>query len=401
MSAIATWLRRATIALLLPLSTVAGNLSAYAVALIGIGLFIVLAVRRQLVASCREPLALLFLVAFVVLAVCFAVTADDVRDALSAFNFIMLLLAGPLLWLVSTGGRGNHIALIAWLAFAGAVVALAVVLVALSLGAARGETLTLGPIRIANTAVLLGFLGLIGWRRIGNPHRWLLALGPFIGVAVAALTQSRGPLVAAALAAPVALIFLLARLPRRTVLTTVAVLLVAVAGVAIVLGAQGRFAVLPQIIESLTSGTAVADETTRIRLTLYGAGWQAFQQSPWIGHGWHDMMTTIVQFLPADQQVHAQLPQLHNDVLDFAVAAGVVGILVYLLLLATPIVVALRSARDGHYGERIYGVAVLVACYVGAGLTDLMFGFEYNTALYVGLAAILIGYCRDARQDAQ
>ena len=83
-----------------------------------------------------------------------------------------------------------------------------------------------------------------------------------------------------------------------------------------------------------------------------------------------------------------------------AVAAGVVGIGVYLLLLATPLLAAFYSPRDSQYAFRLYGVITVVTSYVCAGLTDLMFGFEFHTALYVSLTAILLGYCGDRSQNA-
>ena len=73
----------------------------------------------------------------------------------------------------------------------------------------------------------------------------------------------------------------------------------------------------------------------------------------------------------------------------------VAGNWVYLLLLAAPLVGAWRSPRDVQRVARLYGASILVAGYVGAGLTDLMFGFEFHTALYVVLAVVLVGYCRD------
>jgi O-antigen ligase len=140
----------------------------------------------------------------------------------------------------------------------------------------------------------------------------------------------------------------------------------------------------------------VGDETTRIRLILYKAGWKAFQDSPWIGHGWANLMSSIRPYLAASDLQHDSLPQLHNDMLDFAVVGGVVGIAVYLLLLATPVIAAWRSVRDSQYSQRLLGCVLLSIGYFFAGLTDLMFGFELHTALYVALSAVLLGYCRDA-----
>jgi O-antigen ligase len=143
--------------------------------------------------------------------------------------------------------------------------------------------------------------------------------------------------------------------------------------------------------------SSIVDVTTRYRLDLYWAGYQAFLQSPIVGHGWARLMSAAYPFLPADKTPYVSLPQLHNDVVNFAVAAGVIGVGVYLLFLAAPLAGILRSPRDSQFDVRLYGGVVLVVAYIFDGLTDLMLGFEFHTAIYACIAAILIGYCRDER----
>ena len=89
------------------------------------------------------------------------------------------------------------------------------------------------------------------------------------------------------------------------------------------------------------------------------------------------------------------LPHLHNEVLNFAVGSGVVGVLVYLLLLSAPLVALARSPRDSQFRHRLYAIAILVASYILLGLADVMVGFETHTALYVAWSAVLLAYCRD------
>ena len=76
-------------------------------------------------------------------------------------------------------------------------------------------------------------------------------------------------------------------------------------------------------------------------------------------------------------------------------AGGVVGIACYVALLAAPIVLGLLSPRDSQRRLRLYGCTVISISYFFDGLTDLMFGFEFHTALYASILAILLGYCRD------
>jgi O-antigen ligase len=150
------------------------------------------------------------------------------------------------------------------------------------------------------------------------------------------------------------------------------------------------------IVEALRGGAAVTDESTRERLVLWQAGWSSFQQSPWLGHGWANIMSSVQPFLPADDAALATtLPQLHNDVLNFAVGAGIVGVACYFAIISAPLVGAWLSPRDRLRTFRLYGATVLTIVYIGGGLTDLMFGFEFHTFLFIMLTAILLGYCRE------
>jgi len=53
--------------------------------------------------------------------------------------------------------------------------------------------------------------------------------------------------------------------------------------------------------------------------------------------------------------------------------------------------------RIEHRTFRLYGATVLTIVYVGGGLTDLMFGFEFHTYLFAMLTAILLHFCREPR----
>ncbi|MHB1109030.1 MAG: O-antigen ligase family protein [Devosia sp.] len=392
------WARMVVLVLTLALSCVVGLLTPYLLAVVGIVLYIAMAVRRTLLASYRDLAARFFLVAFAALAACFAITARQPGDLLFAFNFVMLLLFAPLRQLLANGAVPGSGVITARLALAGAALAVVVSLTALLfLNYARADTPLLGAIVLSNTAILLGFLSLIGVLADQGRLRWLYLVGPFLGIAVALVTASRGPLVAVPPLGIVAAVFLARhlQLKRRHVLLFLGLGIVAIGLLAV--GLQDRFISIFRAAGDILSGAAVSDETTRIRLVLYEAGVRAYLESPWLGHGWARLMSAVVPYLPPADLRHAALPQLHNDMLNFAVAAGIPGIAVYLLLIATPIIAALRSPRDEMYELRYFGCIVLGVAYFFAGLTDLMFGFEFHTAIYISVAAILLGYCRPSR----
>ena len=102
---------------------------------------------------------------------------------------------------------------------------------------------------------------------------------------------------------------------------------------------------------------------------------------------------------PADKAL-AALPHLHDEALNFAVGGGVIAVLIYLMVIATPIVACLKSPRDSQYQTRLYGCWLLVASYVSLGLADVMISFELHTALFMALTALLLAFCRDTPETA-
>jgi O-antigen ligase len=403
------WPRMAVLGLTLVLCCVLGLITPYLLIIVSIVIAARTAMQARLGEAWHSTGARLFLLAFAIIAACFALTAQAPGDVLYAFNFIMLPLFGPITLELARGGHRGNGRRIAQMALAGTVLALAMALFRLMiLGEPRADSLMFGAILLGNTAILLGFLSLAGLL-IGGQGRWVFALGPFVGVLVNALTGSRGPLLGLFPLILFATLFLGWRLrwkPYVILLITmgclgisVGIVLLTQSRAASILEAFGTMFMLqptPEVGADGSSGAAL-DGTANIRLVLWRAGYAAFLEAPWFGHGWARLMAAIVPHLSPEHLVHARLPHLHNDIINFAVAGGIVGIAAYLLLLVTPIAAAWRSPRDSLFHMRLYGCAVLVISYFFAGLTDLMFGFEFHTAIYVCLSAILLGYCREER----
>lgn len=394
------WARIVILGLTLVLCCAFGLVTPYLLAVVGILLFLKAALARQLGAAYGESTALLFLAGVGILLACYAITMKEASDALLALNFIMLVLYGPIRLELSKAAAPGNARRVANLAALGVLVALAVALFQLYvIGVPRADNILFGAILLANTAILLGFIALIGTMTAG-PYRWAYLLMPGIGLVVAGLTGSRGPMLAVLPLMLVASIFLAQHFRIKAWIVALSVAGLVLAGGLLVWLMQSRaLTVFGAIGEVLNGGdiSSIVDVTTRYRLDLYWAGYQAFLQSPIVGHGWARLMSAAYPFLPIDKTPYVDLPQLHNDVVNFAVAAGAIGVGVYLLLLAAPLVGILRSPRDGQFSVRLYGGLVLVTAYVFDGLTDLMLGFEFHTAIYACLAAILIGYCRDQR----
>lgn len=384
--------------LALVLCCVVGLVTPYLLGFIGLALLVALILRRQLVAAYRDLAARLFALAFLVLGICYAITARAPQDVLLVFNFTALILFGAFLALAQRNARADAVFNVARLAALGVAIALiAAVVGRYALGFERAESPIFGAILLGNTAVLLGFIAVIGIFAAPSP-RWSFLLVPLLGVATAAITASRGPMLAVAPLVVLCAVVVARRFKIRAVIAIPATLAYLAACALLLFGLDERLASIFGIAGAIAEGETVTDTNASIRLAFYQAGLRAFLDAPIFGHGWARLMTSIEPYLAEDMRQYLWLPQLHNDVINLGVAAGIVGVAVYVLLIATPLVAAWRSPRDALYLPRMVGCAILCTAYVFDGLTDLMFGFEFHTMLYVVLSAILLGYCREPVQ---
>jgi O-antigen ligase len=262
---------------------------------------------------------------------------------------------------------------------------------------ARPSGFNIGSIVLANAGIALAVVAALPLMRGRDRHDlWLLA-APVLALVIVWMTRSRGPLLAIP---PLFLIitFFVWRVRLREVkwfpflaLAIIIVLLL----LAIALMSRGERSVT-ELLSEVFTGSDITNTGARARVVLQEAGWRAFLDSPWIGHGWAHLMDAVAPYLRPEDAEFARLPQLHNDVLNFAVSGGIVGIACYVAILVSPTIAAWRSARDSLYTVRLFGTFALLVVYATAGLTDLMFGHEFHTAFFVTLNAIILGMCRDA-----
>ena len=394
-----TLLRRAVLALTLALPCLFGLLTTYLLLLL---LLVTLAYlllhwrQRALRLDLAGRLLLLGFAGLALLVAVSALLAGRPRDLLYALDFGMLVLYAPLASLYDRGAAPGNSIVVADLALAGVALALLVgVFEKLVYHPERVGNFASDPIRYADTATILGFLALIGLVSRTGRWRWLFLLGPVLALGAVLLSGSRSALLAFPLMLLIAAGMLVPH--KRIALAIGAGAIALFAGLFALadLLKISRAVTLIDVARNLVTGGAVADDSARQRFALYRAGLEAFWQSPLIGSGWHRRMEVTGQYLPPGDKVLATLPHLHDEVLNFAVGSGVIGVGIYVLLLLTPLIVCLRSPRDGQYRTRLYGCVLLVGSYFTLGLADVMIGFELHTALVVALTALLLSYCRD------
>lgn len=339
--------------------------------------------------------ARLFLAAVLCLVILFAITAETPLDLSFIVNFVPLVLFAPMVVLLGTEAGTAGAQRVARLSLLGAaIVALVAFLLAVVLQLYRADAGLFSPITLTNTAMMLGFIAIGGiWHDTGR-RRWIYLLGPVFGVACAILTGSRGPLLAVLPLGLIAALFLARQLRVRASLALAALAVATVVLLAVMQLFPERIGSMIELILGVLRGEETLDKATATRLDLYQAGLHAFADSPIIGHGWAELMSATRQYLSPVYALDV-LPQIHNDLLNFLVAAGVIGAAVYLVIVATPLAGAFASPRDSQRSFRLYATSVILIAYLFDGLTDIMIGFEFHTTYISALAAIVLGYCRD------
>lgn len=394
----------ALLTLLLAGPALAGAIMAYATMIAALVAAGYIAIRRPGLWRHIDIAGWLLLSAYALFAALTVVSAI-VHARPGELTFVVSLVALPLyipLTLVfATHANPANARTVAALALLGVILALGVALVETGyFGLDRAGGTTIDAIRFGGTALLLGFVALVGVPATSTPWRYLWLAAPLLCLATLGLTGSRGPLVAVPILVLVALVYLVHSL-RAAVIAGITLIaaLTAFAVIAQGFGLFPRLVSLFEVAARVGSGGTVGDESIAIRLDIYRAGIAAFLDAPWFGHGWSQITVAPQPWFSGPVPL-ASYSHLHNDVLDFLVAFGLPGIACYALILAAPLAGALRSPRDSLRRTRIYAATILCAGYLVMGQSSLMLGFEYQTVLYVALAAVILGYCRDAPPGA-
>jgi O-antigen ligase len=259
------------------------------------------------------------------------------------------------------------------------------------------------PIHFAGLATILGFGALIGIFQNDSRWRFIFLLGPVIGAAAVLLSGSRGPilsvLVLFGLTMP-----LLAYWFRHAWLVWTVPLVAAVAIVAtilIVVPGQNHYvldainstqAAVRYLVQSnfatMSQGPANIDGSTWQRLIFLRGAFDAFGDSPIIGHGAGQLISAAaVHFPPGYDHLGGHL---HADIANFAVVAGAFGLLGYALMLIAPFL-AVFYAKDPELKRAVLLLAItLSAGYFTLGLTNAVFGILAQTLLYGVLLAAAV-----------
>ncbi len=256
----------------------------------------------------------------------------------------------------------------------------------------RVEALTGNPLIFAYLVGVMACLN--GWLALESRGRIQLlhAIATLASLLALVLALSRGPLAAFAVVAAGALLWKIVTAARDLFRLAISfyVLIAATAFVYVALNSfnptqrvvdllAGRFATLGQLLVESPNGPIV-DANLNARRTMLDAGWQAFVERPFLGHGRQNVMNVVSKIAGGDP---LPFTHLHNAFLTEAVASGVLGLIAFCAVLVLPIVAA-RGAQPWQ------ALAVILTAFTALyGMTNIGFNHDIKVFFYALFIVIL------------
>lgn len=267
----------------------------------------------------------------------------------------------------------------------------------LLLGQPRASAPEFSPIHFATWAVTFGFMSLALTLTGRSPWRWFALAGPAFGLLAAVASGTRAALV---IGCALALLFGFAWVQRRAIPLWLKVAIpFALAGavllaiyLASLVGLDRPWNAL-RAVAGVITGDLGQDASTAYRVEMLRAGWKAFLDAPLVGHGWHNQLQAAMPYLSQmaqDGYAAEQWGYIHNDPLSFAVAAGVPGLVSYVLFMAMPLLAAFSQRNASNWDVRLYlALSFTVGLFV-SGLMDVLLMVEMSKVLLIFVAASLL-----------
>lgn len=338
-----------------------------------------------------QPAAWMPMLGGLMLLIAFSFTAKSPLHVAAFLTLIHLYMTAPMAGLLARLGDSLTLNRIGFFALAGTAGGAAVAAIDVFIfGAERGGGMVNNPIHLAALGLALGFVALIGIWGAGR-LRPIFLLGPVLGIATVYLTGSRGPVVAAVqmllvAAAAICFTWLPARAAWRTVGYSTAVIAVVVT-LLLFTGVADDLPLIGEVLSLLRTGVTT-DASAGERLVMYESAVNAFAASPLVGYGLIDYTAAAAAHAP-EGALFPLYDHLHNDIADFAVVGGLLGLLAYGLFLFAPIIGALR-ARGPLRIPLLYLGGVTTIGYFSMGMTNAVIGLRWQDIVLASVLALIV-----------
>lgn len=274
----------------------------------------------------------------------------------------------------------------------------------LDMGMSRADGFT-NPIQFGNISLLLGVLCLAGlpWAK-SRPQAvfWtgLLLVGAELGILGSVFTGSRGSWISL----PFCLFFLY-RCYADTLGKRRAIIGLFVIAATFAIPRAG-VAERMQLAFTETTGyvnAGDAENSSGARLEMWRIGVMIFPEHPWLGWGKHGYMNKKEQLIEAGKAspVISEHTHLHNEYLDALVKRGLPGLASVLALYLVPLLLFARGMKRTGPNGRPYAVAgvLLVACYLGFGLTQAFLTHNNGVTMFAFLLVVLWASLRNHEHE--
>lgn len=328
----------------------------------------------------------------------YAVSMNKPQDLMFAFNQFAFLLAVGVYWSAKDKFRRSQIEWFAFTAFIGLLFGAIWAIHQFHFADADRVSAVIGggPNLIARVAVLLFLFSAVPlWTSQNNWLSVALAFGSLILTCLIVFySGSRGTL----LTVPFVLTMVaLATLKGnrlfsiKTMFLSVIVLCM-VTLVLLLFDLNGQFATGISRVLSIWDVNRM-DGSTFIRFEMWKIALSGFENSPVFGNGWHSFRD-LAQNSPISYLAQGTGEfNLHADLANFAAAGGVIGIILYFTFLCAPIIEFHNKNTLKQNVDRVVRIwsALLPACILLLGLTDMVIGFDLLTMLYAFSYALIRG----------
>lgn len=343
--------------------------------------------RRQLLG---HPASWMPLLAGLLLFIAFSMTAKSPLHVAAFLALIHLYMVAPMAGLLNRLGTGLTLDRIGLLALAGTAGGFAAAAIDVFMFGSTRAGLVNNPIHLASLGLVCGFVALIGlWGT--SRLRAAFLLGPLLGIATVYLTESRGPIIGAAHMLLVAGIAICASWlpPQRARWVIGGVLITMALAVTLLLAIEmtGHLTPFAGMMAFIRS-EIVVDSSTIERLVMYQSALNAFLASPFVGYGLIDYPAAAAAHAPPGV-AFPLYSHLHNDLADFAVAGGVLGLAAYGLFLLAPLVGAFRAQGPLRI-PLLYLGSVTTIGYFSMGMTNAVIGLRWMDIVLACVLALIV-----------
>lgn len=275
----------------------------------------------------------------------------------------------------------------------------------LALGMDRVEGFAHHPITFGDLSVAMGVMSLCAWSQFRNSRlAYLPVVAMLCGVLASIVSGSRGAWLGLLLVLLPMLKYGSAVHGKRLAYGVGAAL--AFSTIAYALPATGIAKRVDEGVSDVRRYVATRDATTHVgvRLDLWRASLMMIAEHPLIGVGRDQFRPALLEL--ARQGRVQQSPALtysssHNDVLHTLATGGLVDFTFLMLMYGAPLAFfwkTLHGAAAQSAAPALAGL-LLVICFIGFGLTDVMFWLMIPKSFYAMMVCALTGFC--LANDAQ